>query len=242
MLGVKQEKQIYKLAFYLYSTQDPEIVNKLYKILIDVDRRSINNLCYLRFPTYNTLLQSETYNKTLRVAFSGKMTSGKTTCMNIIKKYVPDISTRSFAEPLKWICISLFGMSSDPIKKDRILLNIVASKLQEIDYDVFTKMCLRNLVGNIVIDDLRFRNEVLLLKEKGFYTIRLNIDPMVQEHRIKSYYPDTYEKHLERRHHQTEIELDCYNDFNYTINSHEYTLEQLDKRLKNIIEKFSIKT
>ena len=103
--------------------------------------------------------------------------------------------------------------------KDRELLQEFAEKCKEIDKDVWVKYlerCVIKETGNIVVDDLRFPNEHLLLKRYGFTIITLNLDKNIQTKRIKETYPDTYEEHLNRADHISESMFD-YLPYDYKI-------------------------
>ena len=60
----------------------------------------------------------------------------------------------------------------------------------------------------IIIDDIRYPNELETLKKNGFTIIKLVIDNKTQEERIMSTYPETYEQHLNNRNHKSEIYID----------------------------------
>ena len=60
----------------------------------------------------------------------------------------------------------------------------------------------------IVVDDVRYYNEVMKLKTKGWKIIKININNELQENRIKKTYPDDWEIHLNSRGHNSEVEVD----------------------------------
>lgn len=91
-----------------------------------------------------------------------------------------------------------------------------------------------NYPYNIVIDDLRFPNELEKLKSEGFYIIRLNISPQIQLERLKNKYPDNYQNHLKGLNHNSEIHIDKL-DVDYTIESDHNLKGTLDKILLSII-------
>ena len=52
--------------------------------------------------------------------------------------------------------------------KNRELLQSIGTKMREIDEDIWIKYVLKNNKNNIIIDDLRYPNELEALKRK-FY-------------------------------------------------------------------------
>ena len=103
--------------------------------------------------------------------------------------------------------------------------------MKEIDPDIWIKYLLSDIgdKDNIIIDDLRFENEINYLKEHGFTIIRLNIPDNIRIERIKNTYPNTYEEHIKGMNHNSEqeikklnVDLDLHyfaNDYNLAIMS-----------------------
>ena len=150
----------------------------------------------------------------MKIAISGKICSGKSTLANILKKkYGGDII--SFADKIKEIAIELFGMKL----KDRKLLIDIGTKMKEINENVWINYCINKSrqLENIFIDDLRFSNEWVKLKDEGFILIRLNITREEQIKRIKKTYPETWENHIKKFNDSSEIELDNHK-FDYVFN------------------------
>ena len=151
----------------------------------------------------------------IKIAISGKFCSGKTTLSNQIISLITSkyrnmkIKKLSFASEVKRIATQTFLMKD----KNRNLLQSIGRKMREIDEDVFCKYVI-NEVNNdnsenqlIILDDLRYENEMTYLKDNGFILIRLYIDPKEQIERIKSIYPDE-NYNLENFNHESEIGLD----------------------------------
>ena len=63
--------------------------------------------------------------------------------------------------------------------KDRKLLQDIGSKMREIDKDIWIKCALKeaNEYNYAIIDDVRFDNEILFLKDNGWILIKLTISP-----------------------------------------------------------------
>jgi dephospho-CoA kinase len=156
----------------------------------------------------------------MRIAFTGNLCSGKSYLAKILmKKY--NLELYSFAGKIKEIATDLFQMA----QKDRLLLQNIADKMKEIDPDIWIKYLLNDIgdKDNIIIDDLRFENEVNYLKEHGFTIIRLNVPDDIQMERIKNTYPTTYEEHIKGMSHNSESEIKNLNvdlDLHYLANDY----------------------
>ena len=138
----------------------------------------------------------------MKIAIHGPMCSGKTTISDIIKEYDNSYKTYSFGLKVKYIAKDLFDMKG----KDRSLLINVATKMREIDPDVWAKNAIREMENYdyCLVDDLRYPNEAKFLQEAGFLLVKLDIDPETQKKRLQNAYPNTWEKHLEFQNHFTE--------------------------------------
>ena len=94
--------------------------------------------------------------------------------------------------------------------------------MREIDDDVWAKSTILrvNKLENVIIDDLRFPNELDLLKKNKFFLIRINISKELQLQRLKKTYPNTFQQHLKKINHQSETSLDnvSINNFNLVFN------------------------
>lgn len=75
----------------------------------------------------------------IKIAFIGKMCSGKSTACQYLQTLNPDFKILSFAGKIKDIARELFDMKT----KDRKLLQQIGSHMREIDYDVFVKYLIR---------------------------------------------------------------------------------------------------
>ena len=71
----------------------------------------------------------------MKIAITGKMCSGKSTIANMIQQLDNEYDTYSYGQKIKDIAVDLFNMRN----KDRTLLINIASKLREIDEDVWSK-------------------------------------------------------------------------------------------------------
>ena len=173
------------------------------------------------------------------IALSGKMASGKSSVVNIIKeKYnTKQVKTVSIAYSLKKFCHDWYGMSLDEDKKDRDLLIKVANQMRSIDIDVFIKKAIseaKSLEGKcdiVCIDDLRFPNEPMLLKEAGFKLYRINCSEETRKHRlIKKYGVEGSRQHILKMRDPSEFQLDNFKKFDVILDG-EKSLEQLKEEL-----------
>ena len=145
----------------------------------------------------------------LRIAFCGKMGSGKTTLANHILKENPLFIKRSLAEGVKKFARFVYDIPEG--RKDRILFQKIGDGArQELFEDIWITTLLRrcNEGENTIVDDVRYYNEVIKLKELGWKIIKIDIENKLQEERIKKTYPDDWEIHLASRTHNSEIEID----------------------------------
>jgi len=140
----------------------------------------------------------------MKFAIHGPMCSGKTTISEIIKGHDSEYKTYSFGGKVKDIARDLFKMEG----KDRSLLISVASKMREIDPDVWAKYVVcdieREKKQKCIIDDLRFQNEADYLK--GWTFISLTTPKGVRIERIKKLYPNNYEDHIKNMNHISETD------------------------------------
>lgn len=144
----------------------------------------------------------------MKIALIGKMCSGKTLISDLLcKEY--NMEQYSFAGKLKEIATELFFME----KKDRKLLQDIGDKMKEIDSDVWVKYLVHKIKdkNNIIIDDVRFKNEFEALEKLGFIMIKINVEPEIQWKRLKKKYgEEEAKKHKQRMNHISEKELDSF--------------------------------
>lgn len=158
----------------------------------------------------------------MKIAFSGKLCSGKTTAANQLIDMVPGMVRLSFATRLKELATELFGMTH----KDRKLLQDLGAALRGIDGNVWIRAFERQVSQcqsrgeHVVVDDLRFRNEYNCLRNLGFTIIRLEISPEVQLSRLRDTYPNDYQTHVARLQDSSETDLDNQ-EFDYIIKDNE---------------------
>lgn len=138
----------------------------------------------------------------MKIAFVGKICSGKSTCCEYLKNWDRRLEITNFAKMVKWIACNMFYMKA----KDRVLLQKIGKKMREIDKNVFVNYVINETkdTNYWLLDDARYPNEINTLKDNGWFIVKLLISRDLQEKRLKHTYPDTYETHLERRDHESE--------------------------------------
>ncbi len=141
----------------------------------------------------------------MKIAIHGPMCSGKTTISDIIKEYDNSYKTYSFGLKVKDIAKDLFDMKG----KDRSLLINVATKMREIDPDIWAKYVVKQIKednnNNCIIDDLRFQNEADYLKN-DWLMISLTTPKEVRIKRIKEIYKENYQDHIKNMEHISETD------------------------------------
>lgn len=159
----------------------------------------------------------------MKIGICGKMCSGKSTlAKKIIEKYKTicggEFVIDSFASKLYDIAYELFDMK----EKDRPLLQKIGTKMREIDNDVWVNYIIQKHkeTENIIIDDVRYSNELHALIKNGYFLIKLKISSELQEKRIKDLYKDNSDHHLINRNHLSEISLDNMDESKFNIVVH----------------------
>ncbi len=155
----------------------------------------------------------------VKIAFSGKCGSGKSTAAQLVCNKQPQTVKYSFAAKIKELATELFGMT----EKDRPLLLDFGGKMRQIDPNVWLNYVINQSKNkeHVVIDDLRFPNEYNALKAEGFILVRLNITLETQIKRLTKLYPNTWKEHVEKLGVDAEIALDNH-DFDYYINTEDF--------------------
>jgi len=138
----------------------------------------------------------------MKIAIYGPMCSGKTTIANIIREINSEYEIFSFGGKIKELAKELFDMKN----KDRTLLISIASKLRDIDEDVWAKYVVNQTENKeyCIIDDLRFQNELNYLSD--WKIISLTTPTKVRIERIKILYPENYQDHIKNMKHISETD------------------------------------
>ena len=136
------------------------------------------------------------------VAFVGKMAAGKSYYASLLRQELMDKGINSnivhISSKIKELAAELFGMKD----KDRDLLQKLAGKMRDIDEDVWIKYLIYHVKkeGKIpfIIDDVRFKDEVDLLRESfDLLVIKIESDDVYRRSAYRSKYgKDPTEKEL----------------------------------------------
>jgi dephospho-CoA kinase len=111
------------------------------------------------------------------VAFTGKAGSGKSTAASLLIEQL-NYQLVSFANALREVAVSIWGGEA---LNDREKLQRLGVAVREIDEDAWVKLAARKidkrpplpLYQPITVDDLRFPNELKMLKDRGFVIVRV---------------------------------------------------------------------
>lgn len=200
------------------------------------------------------------------IIFTGHMASGKSYYSTLLKTQLEKINKENnnnkvsnyffkeahIAGKLKEVAKDVFGMK----EKDRRLLQMLGSKMREIDPDVWIKYISRQISNDInegqktgikdvyIIDDVRFKNEIDYLKKikiglEQIKVLIVNIQPRESERLDK--YKELYGRYptKEELNDSTEKEIDSL-PYNYKIKNAKYDNEFAKKQINYIIHKFII--
>ena len=173
----------------------------------------------------------------MKIAISGPMCSGKSTIAKFICEENSDYKIYSFGQKIKDIAQELFGMEKD--KKDRSLLINIANKMKEINQNVWINYIIKECIDkeNCIIDDLRFDNELNVLKNSDdWYFIVIQIPKETRIKRIKELYPDNYEDHIKNMDDISEKGLTNF-PIDKTLYISEDTKENIEKSIRDFILK-----
>lgn len=176
----------------------------------------------------------------MKIAFVGKMGSGKSSCGLYMKFKNRRFFITNFAKKLKEICKEMYGM----VEKDRNLLQTVGDAMRSVDKDVFANYVVKECKYKryCVVDDARFPNELDLIKKDGWILVKLEISEETQRKRLeKKYGVEKAAEHLKNIGHHSESYIDDYDSqiFDYVIDANqstEYVQNELDKIIKNVEE------
>lgn len=175
------------------------------------------------------------------IALSGKIGSAKSTVANIIKKYDNSFVEKSFAYKLKQIVQLLTSCDINNTMTQegkniyvpefemtigQMLQQLGTNVLREgFNKEVWIKALLIELnkqPGNYIISDCRFKNEAKAIQDAGGFIIRIN--------RPNNPIAENSTRDLN---HQSEIDLDDYNNFDYIIEN-DSDLASLEAKINDI--------
>ena len=174
----------------------------------------------------------------MKIGICGKMCSGKSTLAKQLITYFKinhniDYTIDSFAKKIYELAYELFNMK----QKDRELLQSIGTKMREIDNDVWINHIIKKNYKNVIIDDVRYKNELETLKKNGYLLIKLNISKDYQINRLKSLYKDKFDEHYRNMNHVSEMFIDVAPDdiFDIIINVDTEKINILEIVKKHIV-------
>lgn len=162
----------------------------------------------------------------IKIAISGKMCSGKSYCAKMIRQKYNNARIFSFAGKLKQVTHDLFfdkfthvGGNEHTIQqlhKNRRLYVDVGQRMREIDPMVWINHVIKDSSDSnfSIVDDLRFKNEMVALQENGWKIVRLKISKEEQIARLGDIYINS-EEHISGLNSVTETDLDDVLDSEY---------------------------
>jgi dephospho-CoA kinase len=167
----------------------------------------------------------------MKIGICGRMASGKTTLANELEKQFlrqrkvaleENVCQMSLAGKVKEIARDLFFMQG----KDRPLLQKIGMKMREIEENVWLDYVLESAnrqLGIVIVDDVRFINEAVTMKENEWIMIKIVVDEETQLERLKKTYPYDWERHWENRNNPSESQVDHILDevFDFVIDAND---------------------
>lgn len=103
------------------------------------------------------------------IGFSGRMYSGKSEAAKyLVSKGFTKVA---FADSLKAIC-KMVGWDGEKDARGRKLLQDLGMVVRTYNKDAWVNM-LPKLVGDVVVDDIRFLNKANLIKQSGGYIVQM---------------------------------------------------------------------
>ena len=144
----------------------------------------------------------------MKIGICGKMCSGKSTLATKIIETNSNIIKDSFASKIYELAYDIFKMET----KDRQLLQQIGTKFREIDDKVWINYIINKHIDNVIIDDVRYQNEIKALRENGYFLIKLKISRELQISRLRDLYKDTFSQHYKNIDHVSELFIDVAPD------------------------------
>lgn len=163
----------------------------------------------------------------MKIGLIGKMCSGKSYVSKILARRCA-LKQFAFADKVKEISKDLFFTEW----KDRKLLQQIGAGMRLIDEYVWINYLIFSMDGEdrIIVDDIRYPNELQALRERDFTIIKLTVDKETQINRLIETYPNTYVQHIDRLNHESESYVDNMIP-DYTIKSDKDVIENIMKAI-----------
>lgn len=161
----------------------------------------------------------------LKLAFSGKMSSGKSTFINKLIEKNPNktIKIINITDIVRLILDKSYNMTEKEDNLD-VFIWVYSFIRDNIDSNMIIKHTINKIneysgYDIIVIEDLKFLNEVDLLKTIGFKLVRLDAGYNTRLARIARFSDKpNYDKIFNHMNSKYETDLDSYGSFDYVLN------------------------
>lgn len=169
------------------------------------------------------LKQQNMEGKGLRIAFAGSSGSGKTTIANTLYKILEkdtEVMKLSVADPIKWIAKKKYGSS---VRKDWIIIGMEVRSVKPDHWIDILKKKIEEYppTMNIIIDDVRFQNEVMTLTTMGFQIVHMDVPWNVRFNRlvkkVGTNNPQVFTDSIKWFGHESEINLLPRHMYDYII-------------------------
>ena len=170
-----------------------------------------------------------------RFAFVGSTCSGKTTlanlCYNKLMKEGKEVMKLSIAGPIKLIAKKKYGSEC---RKDWIMIGMEVRAIDENHWINLLKKRIEEFGPNmnIIVDDVRFTNEIGVLSTLGFTLIHMDIDWNVRFNRLIAKVgtndPKVFTENAKWFSHESEIQKMPINFFDYVIKEDKDKLKLFD--------------
>ena len=166
------------------------------------------------------------------ILIAGKARSGKTETSKILKQELETIGYKvaitEYSKYIKLFAKELIGWNGEEPKPRKFLQDFgsyVRHKSNNPNYFVNRMkediLLYQNWVDFLIISDVRLKQEIEELNEYNPLTIKVMNDTNV------------YNLTEEESHHETELELDSYNNFDYIFQNK--TIEEIHEEIKKLI-------
>ena len=173
----------------------------------------------------------------MKIAISGKMQAGKTTCSDYLEDSY-GFAPFSFAAELKHALVEHLGVHARDVYHNkpplvRQLMQVYGQVMREQDPAYWIDKCLDTVRTCddefVVIDDMRFRNEAEALRDLGWTLVRLEREgwpPYLSEGSTD----------------ESEVDLDDFDEWDYVITAREGDIQTLWSAMDMIVEEVQRET
>ena len=175
----------------------------------------------------------------MKIGICGKMASGKTTLADALCDGL-HFTKFSLAQSVKDFADFLFDIPEG--YKDRKAYQKVGDGGRKKLYGDIWIDVLKGKVNEsneefVVVDDIRYLNEVEKLKSDGWLLVKIDIDDKLQVERLKETYPNDWETHAESRNHPSEADIDLMDDEDFDlIIPAENTIKPIESLLSFVVD------